>query len=766
MKYLSSIVLLFYMPVLLYCNLLEVDLNGSGDFLTIQAGITEAVDDDTILVFPGEYFENVNYSGKTIVIGSLYLVTEERTYIRSTIINGNQENSCVIVLNGEEEGTKLSGFTLTNGSGWTGPNFAAETGGGVIIFESSLIIDNCIIEGNSTVQGGGINLNTGSNVYLKGCTIRNNRASFFGGGIALLNDNSEVTFDEEDRCNIYNNYAGMGNDICSRYLEGTVSVIVDTLTSFDYWGYRVIQFWYGDPLITDEGFEIEMEHSWLTPIESDLFVAPWGSNENSGLSQNDPLKSISWAMQQIASNEIDPHAIHLADGVYSPGVTEEYFPIQMKGWVTLIGESSEATILDGEHQTNITYNYYLDGDIRFENLRFINSGTNNSSGASNHVIRIGWNFDSEVFLENIVFENNQPASHLILFETDSNIYMNNITAIGNGEDSKTVIMLSACNDDEPIEIVMNNFILRNNNNCIFMLIGKYTYPSFYFNNLLMSNNHKQYETPGIYNYTSLGLSLWQNVYLTNCTIANNENEVPSPSGVIQLGSGANLAITNCIVYDNNTDYLVLDYNFSDTELNIENSLFDFTESEIKSNGPTTLNYDTETIFSGNPMFVGQGEYPQTLMSYSPCIDAGTLDLPENVILPETDVFGNPRIFGNGVDIGAIEWQGTPIDFDEIVQKPSEMMVYPNPIIPGIMRDGKAMIEWRGEDISGDASLEIFNVKGQCVRKLKMENGKLKIKTTEWDLTDNSGSRVSSGVYFIRMKADGEYKAQCKVILCN
>ena len=40
---------------------------------TIQNGISVAIDGDTVLVQPGTYLENINYSGKNITVASLYL---------------------------------------------------------------------------------------------------------------------------------------------------------------------------------------------------------------------------------------------------------------------------------------------------------------------------------------------------------------------------------------------------------------------------------------------------------------------------------------------------------------------------------------------------------------------------------------------------------------------------------------------------------------------------------------------------------------------
>ena len=60
-------------------------INIPADYSTIQAGIDASSDGDTILVAEGTYTENINYNGKNIVVGSLYLTTQDTSYILSLI---------------------------------------------------------------------------------------------------------------------------------------------------------------------------------------------------------------------------------------------------------------------------------------------------------------------------------------------------------------------------------------------------------------------------------------------------------------------------------------------------------------------------------------------------------------------------------------------------------------------------------------------------------------------------------------------------------
>jgi len=116
---------------------------------TIQDGINAATNSDTVHVQPGLYVENINFSGKLITVGSLFLTTQDTTYISSTIIDGNSSGRVVTFSNGENTTAVLCGFTITNGS--------ADYGGGICCYGSSPSLWNVsIFDNTASYDGGGI----------------------------------------------------------------------------------------------------------------------------------------------------------------------------------------------------------------------------------------------------------------------------------------------------------------------------------------------------------------------------------------------------------------------------------------------------------------------------------------------------------------------------------------------------------------------------------------------------------------------------------
>jgi len=191
-------------------------INVPGDQPTIQTGIAAAVDADTVLVQPGVYVENIDFIGKNITVASIFLTTQDNSYISQTIIDGYQNGQVVVFVSGETMDAVLTGFTVANGyySGDGGgilinssspmianniitDNTSGFRGGGVFITgdSSPIIINNIITQNTSEGHSGGMSFSSGTTTSLgivKDCQILNNSASQNGGGLVVFGSNIDV----------------------------------------------------------------------------------------------------------------------------------------------------------------------------------------------------------------------------------------------------------------------------------------------------------------------------------------------------------------------------------------------------------------------------------------------------------------------------------------------------------------------------------------------------------------------------------------------
>jgi len=169
------------------------DITGDGSettpFASIQYGIDQSAIGDTVLVQPGIYVENINYNGKNIVVGSLFLTTQDTSYLSSTIIDGNQNGSVVTFESGEDSTASLFGFTIKNGSGTFHSDLSRYYGGGIYCKTSSPVMSFLNINSNSANEGGGVFL-WGSSPRVTNININNNSATSNNGGGLLLWDHS------------------------------------------------------------------------------------------------------------------------------------------------------------------------------------------------------------------------------------------------------------------------------------------------------------------------------------------------------------------------------------------------------------------------------------------------------------------------------------------------------------------------------------------------------------------------------------------------
>jgi hypothetical protein len=163
-----------------------------------------ASDGDTILVSAGTYYENINFNGKNIA-----LIGEDR---ETTIIDGGHNGSVVIFDSGEDSTTYLNKFTIQNGYA-DGPN-GYDMGGGILVMDSSPILDDLIVEKNeASWGGGGINFDNSDRGVLKNSIVRENIGASQGGGIYIVGNSNEVFI---EKVLLYNNIANANdnNDIC------------------------------------------------------------------------------------------------------------------------------------------------------------------------------------------------------------------------------------------------------------------------------------------------------------------------------------------------------------------------------------------------------------------------------------------------------------------------------------------------------------------------------------------------------------------------
>ncbi len=229
--YLLSVLILSMLCIDALGKTIYIGNSSSADFDSIQEGIDEANDGDTVLVAPGEYVitEPITFRGKAITVRSE--AGRDETAIRMGTPSDSKRGTVVIFENGEAAESILDGFTITGGTGSWVSSVSAYAGGGISFEASSGTVKNCaivenkvgssgagilcaytcsprlfncIIASNSAgVSGGGVFRWHGTSLILTNCAIMQNSAGDTGGGV-FCGTNSSMTM---TGCTISKNYA-------------------------------------------------------------------------------------------------------------------------------------------------------------------------------------------------------------------------------------------------------------------------------------------------------------------------------------------------------------------------------------------------------------------------------------------------------------------------------------------------------------------------------------------------------------------------------
>ncbi len=792
------------MLILLIANInitatvLEVGLSQDFTYNTIQSAVDAAVDYDTVLVHPGRYLENVEILEKSLTLGSLFLTTGNEAYIDSTIIDGNNHWRVIFFKHNRYlpsvKWFRVSGLSIVNGNTLTNHNSLPEGvsihGGGIAINgysylnQQASIIEYCKIYDNTSSQGGGIAISE-ANVDIAGCEILDNNGGQFGGGIYSMGIDYRLELSETYPNSVYNNSAGKGRDVYIEpvnsnpsYLNGLyfdkISVAPEGDFSHYYYVSDVIE-WDGEVTYNETAYE---------RIEADLYVSPTGNDNNTGLSPAQALKTISKATSLLKPRTNgDYNIVYVAPGLYSPDTTGEIFPISMDRGIKLVGAGSADTILDGENQI-CNFFYFEDnsdisvsgfscknlysragwaGIVRANNvesleMKDLNVENIHSDGAFSIF------YSNRILLEDISLKNYNYNGLLIAASQGimHNIWADslNVTMEVEGQGFSIPIMFDR-GSYRISNIAVTNSVIPGGRAFSYGSDVSVSDDFVTVNNLLVANCSY---TPLDWNYTTVGFTgeHLPQMKVNNMTLVNNTNNWPI------LGIRGDVKIRNSIFDNPNSSYEIylldpaevptpgisaLDIDYSLVRGGIDALVTDYDEE-------WTLNWG-DNMLDEDPGFVGGDESLWSsyfLAEDSPCIDAGIPDTT-GFYMTAMDLNGCERVYGSAVDLGCFEY-GSPVannDNHEIEAVQNNIMIYPNPAQLNNGLKGVTTIEFTLPGAKAkDIKVGVYNIKGQKVRDLQVGQSfynNLKVDnptySLHWDLKNNRGKNVSSGIYFIK-----------------
>jgi hypothetical protein len=258
-------------------------------------------------------------------------------------------------------------------------------------------------------------------------------------------------------------------------------------------------------------------------------------------------------------------------------------------------------------------------------------------------------------------------------------------------------------------------------------------------NCTFADNYTMYSSGGA--VSALGFSNF--LTFVGCTISGN-TAVTGDGGGVQLAY-SDAYFVNTIIWDNPgmySDDLFLDWGAT-ADIN-------YCNMAMPSGGTGSHNMNQ------NPDFVNAGGLDFHLNEDSPCIDEGTayFEVGGEIVIdldPE-------EYYGIAPDIGAFEYSpetGVSSGFSAASKLYPN---YPNPFVQ------KTAISYQ---IAADSqvALKVFDVRGREVRTLLSGGRSAGRGVANWNGLDNTGRKMSPGVYFVRLQAGNEIQSM-RVLLAR
>lgn len=279
--------------------------------------------------------------------------------------------------------------------------------------------------------------------------------------------------------------------------------------------------------------------------------------------------------------------------------------------------------------------------------------------------------------------------------------------------------------------------------------GAGTLNSFLVRNNVIANNRTEF------NGGAMTL-IYANTDIVNNTIVNNS--AATGGGIYIMDNAQTVNIKNNILYGNGmATYVGMDYApgvyiFQGYHIGFDNN---YTAHGYKNECymvmPYTLTGDTvHNVIAADAMLTAPtatNTYTDdatganfSLHAGSPCINSGD---STGAICYATDYMGNPRIMGNKIDIGAIEYNGTQPSGLMQVTPSVEMAAFPNPAHDVVNISLPA----------ASGNVEITNITGQIVAQQQVTQQLFTINTQQ----------LAPGTYFIKWADSHNRTATTKIV---
>jgi len=462
---------------------------------------------------------------------------------------------------------------------------------------------------------------------------------------------------------------------------------------------------------------------------------------------------------EFDTNDENPFYIYDTPGTYDITLRitqgEETAEITQEDYITVTDGSDISGNLSGSWTAdNSPYTITGNAEIAEGDFLTIEPGTeivvNNSS------IMVYGLLTAEGRDENqIIFDSDNSWFGIFFDDTNEDNVLNNCLISGS-------IASAVAIDNAKVDII-NCRIFNNTGTNIGAAIDVDNTDDVLIHNTVISNNSND-GTAGVIRFNN------SNPEFTNNIIVNNSGTI---GGVICLKSGSDVTFLNNTIANNFCDSGMI-FVFNSTPV--------FKNSIIINNGEmfTLINSEPVVVYScitggydglGNidadPMFIDptDGDGPDYdglaalwhLQESSPCIDAGHPSSTYNDVEdPENPGFALYPAMGTLLnDMGAFGGQGFA-DFVGIEEEnqitetviQNRINIYPNPFV----NFTHISLQLNAEDKKLPVKLGVYNIKGQLVKTIL--NNKIVIdQFLFWDGLDNSGKRVTSGIYLLRMETN-------------